>query len=107
MIPRARWIAHPHLIICFGAEGDERVGPKFLKAQVQTPLHGESSVPNSIYQHFFPPCPKSLWMSVGEMRNKAHFAPAMGLAWCQALQCHPTQDMCHECQAWQGLAKVS
>lgn len=107
MIPRARWIAHPHLIICFGAEGDERVGPKFLKAQVQTPLHGESSIPNSIYQHFFPPCPKSLWMSVGEMPNKAHFARAMGLAWCQAPQCHPTQDTCHECQAWQGLAKVS
>lgn len=74
MIPRARWILNPHLIIWFGAGRGEKGRSKVS----ESPGTNSTSrrVPNSIHQHFFPPRPKSLWVSVGEIPNKAHFDPA-------------------------------
>lgn len=71
MIPHARWILNPHLIIWFGAGRGEKSRSKVSESPGTNST--AQRVPNSIHQHFFPPHPKSLWVSVGEISNKAHF----------------------------------
>lgn len=91
MTPRARWIVHPHLIICFGAGREGRGGPNFLKAQVRMLLRGASSTPNSstsFSAHHAPRLCGCQW-------EKGQIKPILAQAWGYPVlgtQCHPAQD---------------